>query len=118
MADADGITCINANAYAMDADEYLIFLAGELPDMFSSFDAEIDLWIGGEGEMEQYLIDKPTIVYIPKGLPHTPLNFRKIVKPVLFSALLLTPKFTKIMNNKEFSYDGPNVGGAGSMLNP
>lgn len=55
-----------------ETDEYLIFLGGELPDLFSSFEAEIDFWIGGEGEMEQYLIDKPTIIYIPKNLPHTP----------------------------------------------
>ena len=93
-----------------DADEYLIFLGGELPDLFSSFEAEIDLCMGEE--QEQYLIDKPTIVYVPKGMPHTPLNFRKIVKPVFFTALLLTPKFTKTMNGKEFSYDGPGVGGA------
>ena len=99
-----------------ETDEYLIFLGGELPDLFSSFEAEIDFWIGGEGEMEQYLIDKPTIIYIPKDLPHTPLNFRKIVKPVLFSALLLTPMFTKTMGGKEYSYDGPNVGGAGPMI--
>jgi hypothetical protein len=97
-----------------DADEYLIFLGGELPDLFSSFQAEIDLWIGEE--QEKYVITKPTIVFIPKGLPHTPLDFRKIVKPVLFSALLLTPKFTKKMGSKEYSYDGPNIGGAGPMI--
>src|SRR4030067_1737414 len=33
-----------------DADEYLIFLGGQLPDLFSSFDAEIDLWMGEEQE--------------------------------------------------------------------
>jgi hypothetical protein len=97
-----------------DADEYLIFLGGQLLDLFSSFDAEIDFWIGEE--MEKYVITKPTIIFIPKGLPHTPLDFRKIVKPVLFSALLLTPKFTKTMEGKEFAYDGPNVGGAGPVI--
>lgn len=97
-----------------DADEYLIFLGGHLPDLFSSFEAEIDLWLGEE--QEKYIITKPTIVFIPKGFPHTPLNFRNIVKPVLFSALLLTPKFTKRMGGRDYSYDGPNVGGAGPMI--
>jgi mannose-6-phosphate isomerase-like protein (cupin superfamily) len=96
------------------SDEYLIFLGGQLPDLFSSFEAEIDFWLGEE--MEQYLITRPTIIYIPAGLQHCPLNLRKIVKPVLFSALLLTPKFTKTMNGKEYSYDGPNIGGAGPMI--
>jgi mannose-6-phosphate isomerase-like protein (cupin superfamily) len=97
-----------------DADEYLIFLGGQLPDMFSSFDAEIDLCMGEE--QEPYLINKPTIVFVPKGMPHTPLNFRKIVKPVFFTALLLTPKFTKTMNGKEYSYDGPGVGDAPKQI--
>jgi hypothetical protein len=97
-----------------DVDEYLIFLGGQLPDLFSSFEAEIDFWIGQE--MEKYVITRPTIIFVPKGLPHTPLDFRKIVKPVLFSALLLGPKFTKRMDGKEYVYEGPNVGGAGPMI--
>jgi hypothetical protein len=97
-----------------NADEYLIFLGGELPDLFSSFDAEIDFWIGEE--QEKYVITRPTIIYIPENLPHTPLDFRVINKPVLFSALLLTPRFTKTMAGKEYSYDGPGYGGAPKMI--
>jgi len=97
-----------------DVDEYLIFLGGQLPDLFSSFEAEIDFWMGEE--QEQYLITKPTIIFVPKNLPHTPLNFRKIVKPVLFSALLLGPRFTKHMAGKDYAYDGPNYGGAGPTI--
>jgi len=98
-----------------DVDEYLVFLGAKLPDVFSSFKAEIDFWIGEE--QEYHLINRATIIFIPKGLLHTPLNFRKIDEPVLFSAILLGPKFTKRMGGKEYSYDGPNVGGAGPMIN-
>jgi hypothetical protein len=91
-------------------DEYLIFLGGTLPDLFSSFDAEIDLCMGPE--LEKYVITKPTIVFVPKGFSHTPLNFRVLRKPVLFSALLLTPVFEKTMNGKYFEYQGPGFGGA------
>ena len=59
-----------------DVDEYLIFLGGALPDLFSSFQAEIDFCIGEE--KEPHLINKPTIIFIPKGMVHCPLNFRKI----------------------------------------
>jgi hypothetical protein len=90
-----------------DADEYLIFLGGKLPDLFNSFKAEIDFCIGEE--QESHLIDKATIIYIPKGLVHCPLNFRKIDEPVLFHAILLAPRFTKTMGGKEYSYDGPAV---------
>ncbi|MGD0780796.1 MAG: hypothetical protein ABR954_08515 [Dehalococcoidales bacterium] len=87
-----------------DAHEYLIFLGHDTADLFSSFDAEIDLFLGEE--MEKYLIDKPTIVYIPPNMTHCPLNFRVLNKPVLFTALLQTPVFTKTMNGKEFTFKG------------
>jgi mannose-6-phosphate isomerase-like protein (cupin superfamily) len=92
-----------------DCDEYLIFLGGTLPDLFESFDAEVDFCIGGE--MEEHLINKATIIFIPKGMVHCPLNFRKINKPIMFHAILLAPKFTKTMGGKEYSYDGPAVDG-------
>jgi hypothetical protein len=97
-----------------DFDEYLIFLAAELPDLFTSFDADIDFWIGEE--MEYHHITKSTIIFIPKGMLHCPLNFKKIVKPVLFSAILLNSRFTKTMGGKEYAYDGPNSGGAGPAI--
>jgi uncharacterized RmlC-like cupin family protein len=70
-------------------DEFLIFLGAELPDLCSSFDAEIDLWMGEE--MEKHTITSTTVVFIPKGVQHAPLNFRAIRKPVLFHALYLGP---------------------------
>ena len=87
-----------------NVDEYLIFLGGKLPDVFD-FKAEIDFWMGEE--QEQYLINQATIIFIPKGMVHCPLNFRKIDEPILFHAILLAPRFTKQMGGKEFSYDGP-----------
>jgi hypothetical protein len=98
---------LETEPHTHNADEYLIFLGTTPPDLFSSFDAQADLWLGEE--MEQYLIDKPTIVFIPKGLQHCPLNFRKINKPVLFTALELTPVFTKTMNGKEYVFEGPRA---------
>ena len=70
-------------------DEFLIFLGAELPDLCGSFDAEIDLWMGEE--MEKHTITSTTVVFIPKGVQHAPLNFRAIRKRVLFHALYLGP---------------------------
>ncbi len=74
-------------------DEFLIFLGAELPDLCSSFDAEIDLWMGEE--MEKHTFDSTTVIFIPKGLQHCPLNFRAIRKPVLFHALYLGPSLDR-----------------------
>lgn len=101
---------IDREAHTHDVDEYLFFLGGQVPDSFSTFDAEIDLFIGEE--QEKYVITEPTLVYIPKGLLHTPLEFRKINKPVLFGMILLAPSFTKTTDGEKFTYDGPGADGA------
>ena len=92
-----------------NADEYLIFLGNDPADWFSSFDAQIDFFLGEE--MENYLIDKPTIVCIPAKMVHCPLNFHVLNRPVLFTALLQTPLFTKTMKGKEYTFKGPGLDG-------
>lgn len=74
-----------------EEDEFLIFMGATLPDLCSNFKAEIDLWMGEE--LEKHTITSATVVFIPRGLLHCPLNFRKIDKPVLFHALHLGPRF-------------------------
>ena len=90
-------------------DEFLIFLGAQLPDLCSSFDAEIDLWMGKE--MEKHTITSTTVVFIPKGVLHSPLNFRKINKPVLFHALYLGPSLDRTnlpdFDKAGFDYEGP-----------
>ncbi len=97
------------------ADEYLVFLGGDPRDWAGSFDAEIDFYLGEE--KEYYLINKPTTVFCPKGLAHTPLNFRIINKPVFFGVILLTPRFSKTQEGKTYSYDGPGYKGNPKTLN-
>jgi len=90
-------------------DEYLMFLGAELPDLCKSFDAEIDLWMGKE--MEKHTITSTTVVYIPRGVWHCPLNFRVLNKPVLFHALYLGPtldaKRDKYFDKDNFDWEGP-----------
>lgn len=90
-------------------DEFLIFLGAQLPDLCSSFDAEVDLWMGKE--MEKHTISSATVVFIPKGMLHCPLNFREIRKPLLFHALYLGPsldaKRIKDWDPYKFDWEGP-----------
>ncbi len=91
-------------------DEFLIFLGADLPDLCSSFDAEVDLWMGEE--MEKHTITSTTIVFIPKGMQHAPLNFRKINKPILFHALYLGPYLDREnrvpdFDLRKFDWGGP-----------
>ena len=69
--------------------ENLVFLGATLPDVFSSFDAEIHLYMGPTLEtMEKIVITEPTLVKVPKGWWHGPLQFVRVDKPLLFQAVL------------------------------
>jgi hypothetical protein len=51
------------------------------------FGAEIELCLGEE--QEKHIINSSTAVYIPKELPHCPLNFKVIKKPIVFMVVML-----------------------------
>jgi len=95
--------------HAHKYDEFLVFLGGQLPDLCSSFDAEVDLWMGQE--MEKHTITSTTIVFIPKGVMHCPLNFRVIRKPLLFQAIYLGPTLDRAplpgFDHNTFDWQGP-----------
>ena len=92
-------------------DEYLIFLGASFPNVFD-FDARIELTIGKGEEAETYVITQPTIIRIPAGVYHCPLNFKEVNKPVMFLATLFTPMFGGVYDmpdgsTKELYYNGP-----------
>jgi len=61
--------------------QYMCFLSANPVDP-RDFDAEVEVYLGEE--REKHVIASPTIVYIPAGLSHGPLNFARLSKPVLF----------------------------------
>jgi len=77
-------------AHAHDADE-IFFIFGSNPQNYYEFDAEIELYLGEEGEKN--IIDTTSIVYIPKGLIHGPVIIKKVNKPFQWMHVLFTPKY-------------------------
>jgi hypothetical protein len=92
-----------------DVDEYLIFLGASLPDLIGSFDGEIELFLGEE--LEKHVITKATILHIPRGLQHCPLEVKVLRKPMMFSALMLAPYFNGVYGAEKVyaSYAGPGT---------
>ena len=78
--------------HAHDYDQILLFLGGN-PTNFFEFGAEIEIPLGQEAE--KHIIDTSTIVFIPKGLLHCPLEFKRVDKPILFMHLSLSPEYTR-----------------------
>jgi len=75
-----------------DFDEFLVFLGSDASNV-EDFGAEVELSLGEEGE--KYVIDTTSVVCIPKGLVHCPLNFRKIGKPILFCNVYIAPEYVR-----------------------
>ncbi|HAA34334.1 MAG TPA: hypothetical protein DCD97_03370 [Firmicutes bacterium] len=84
---------MTSEPHAHNYDQFLCFFGGN-PLNFFEFDAEIELSLGEESE--KHLIDTTSIVYIPKGLMHTPLEFKKVNKPVLFMHICFAPQYERV----------------------
>lgn len=75
-----------------DYHQFLIFAGGNPLDV-TEFDAEIEFFLGEEGE--KHIIDSPTLVHIPPGLPHGPLKYVRIDKPIEFLDIFLAPEYIR-----------------------
>ena len=73
-----------------DQDEILCFI-GANPMDYKDFGAEVELYLGEEGE--KHIITSTTFVYVPRGLVHCPLNFKRVDKPIVFSDILMAPLY-------------------------
>jgi hypothetical protein len=58
---------------------------------FRDFGAEVELVMGKEGE--KHVITSTTFVYIPKGLLHCPLVFKKVDRPIMFGHVMFTSSY-------------------------
>jgi hypothetical protein len=75
--------------------QYLVFIGGN-PMNMRDFGGEVDLWLGVDDEAEMITVNKTTIIHIPPMLPHCPLNFRVINKPIIFMECMLSSKYDQI----------------------
>jgi hypothetical protein len=91
---------LELESHRHDTDEYLFFLGATLPDLVGSFDGEIELFLGKE--YEKHTITKATVLYIPRGLEHNPLDIKRLGKPMMFSALQLAPYFNGVYQTEGY----------------
>lgn len=73
-----------------EADE-IFFIFGGNPKNYYDFDAEIEMYFGEE--REKHIINSTSIVYVPKGVLHSPIAITKVNKPFQWMHVLFTPKY-------------------------
>jgi hypothetical protein len=81
-----------------DFDQFLIFTGGDgtnMPDL----GGVVELTLSKDGKkLENFTITEATTVFIPAGLYHCPLNFKKIndpKKPIIFQDLFFTANYVR-----------------------
>jgi hypothetical protein len=79
-------------AHSHDFEEFLCFM-GTNPSDKEDFDAEIEVSMGKEGEKQ--VIDTPTVVVIPKGITHGPINFKRVDKPIIYCSIYMAQEYVK-----------------------
>jgi hypothetical protein len=67
------------------------FFFGSNPMDMKEFDAEVGFSFGTE--KEKYVISEPTIVVVPPGEYHSPLDFARIGKPIYFLEVSMTSTY-------------------------
>jgi hypothetical protein len=80
-----------------DFDEIFHFFGADASDI-SDFQAVVEFHMGEEDEI--YRFDKPTIVYIPKGLVHAPIDIKVVKKPIVFMNVANATSFVMLENGK------------------
>ncbi|MBN1189401.1 MAG: hypothetical protein JXA46_06605 [Dehalococcoidales bacterium] len=78
--------------YSHDHDMLALFLGGD-PLKVGEFDAELDMWLGEEGE--KHTVKSASAVYHPKGLVHRHVDFQKVGKPFQEIHVFISPEYLK-----------------------
>ena len=78
-----------------DFPQYLTF-SGSDPKDYTDLCGEIELTLSEDGQtMEKHVFTKTTTIYIPAGLYHCPLVFKKVTKPILCMDLYFSNKYER-----------------------
>jgi mannose-6-phosphate isomerase-like protein (cupin superfamily) len=82
-----------------DFDQFLIFVGGDINNMVD-LGGEVELTLSEDGvNLEKFVIKEATTVFVPRGLYHCPLNFKKIndpKKPILFHDLFFASEYGRV----------------------
>jgi hypothetical protein len=78
--------------HSHDHDMLGLFMGGN-PLNVGEFEAELDMWLGEEGE--KHTLKSTSAVYHPKGLIHRQVDFQKVDKPFQELHIFMAPEYLK-----------------------
>ena len=85
-------------SHAHDFNQFLVFAGGDLTNMID-LGGEVELTLSQDNiNLEKFIITEATAVFIPAGLYHCPLVFKKVNdprKPILFQNIILSAEYKR-----------------------
>jgi hypothetical protein len=80
-------------------DQFLIFVGGDLNNM-TDLGGEVEITLSEDGKkLQKFVLTKATQIFVPAGLYHCPLNFKKIndpKKPILFHDMFFGTEYKRV----------------------
>src|SRR4030042_6556060 len=73
--------------HAHDFDQSFCFMGA--PEDMRVFDGEVELYLGEE--CTKNIITNTTVAFIPKGMIHCPIIWKRVGKPMMFINIVLAP---------------------------
>jgi hypothetical protein len=82
---------ISDKIHTHEFDEFLCFLPSN-PFNLGQYQSEVEFALGAEAEKQ--VLAEPSIIYLPRGLPHGGLNFKTIDVPVSYMKICLSARYS------------------------
>ena len=81
---AEGAAAVNPDRppHSHEFDEVFIFLGSNREDP-DDLGGEVEFWLGKGEDTEKYLLTTSTCIFVPRGLVHLPMIFKKVKRPFL-----------------------------------
>ena len=76
--------------HSHDFEQFFFFLSADFSNTHE-FQADVELSLGEE--VEKHVITVPTTVHVPIGMVHGPLEFKNVIKPIIFVDTLLSAQY-------------------------
>jgi hypothetical protein len=76
----------NNPCHTHNFDEFLAWYGGN-PEDPEDFGAEVVLYLGAD--LEKHVFTSPTIVFLPNGFPHCPLEITRVDRPIIQLEIML-----------------------------
>jgi hypothetical protein len=65
----------------------IVLLVGSNPQDLGDLGGEVSWGMGEGGDAERFTLTKTTAIYVPAGLPHGPLVYERVDRPILNIAI-------------------------------